>query len=555
MASKVKTVSPEKKFEMDLQAEDALKRSMVQFRNLVSERGALTSDAELARCMKVSQILTREHVDVLLDVLVACSAGKLEQDERMRSELAALVVEREEFSRRIIERKHHLRELDSDITAKRKLIDEISTRVPSDLQILERQLLGQKTLEGLENKLDTYMKQFGLMSADSCRLRLEIEHQLIERESFNKLWYTYIANLNKGKRIMMDIVEQATLAYDRRDEWIARLQSCRDFAYNDYIRATQEMDHLQKKLDKDRDLIEFVGVREQYRNMKQLLELKRKRRMEKREEMEEDLRRYGAILNEIQSFSHIEPKKNTGKFIANYGAVETVNLASFVYVEQLQSDIENVTEEIMGLQGDIVRQRNLQAARAVQQKTKIEDLKKQFRAAKKEADSAESASKSMRNNFQKIYNGIDKLFKICKCNVAPLIDLLGENTKINDFNVLLYLQILESDVVDLLANAYYKQKTAAKAKGKAAPSVIREEALVAPMYQVKSLVPTNPCPLCVDLEMVSDVIDTLQQVQSKEEVDLKLKLRLKLPDGLNRLHNVSACHLPKSRQIIQRRYQ
>lgn len=141
---------------------------------------------------------------------------------------------------------------------------------------------------------------------------------------------------------------------------------------------------MQKKLDNDRNLIEFVGVREQYRNMQQLLERKRKRRNQKREEMEQNLRHYGAILSEIQRFSGIEPRKNTGQFIAEYSAVETVNIGSVVYIEQLQTDIENITEEIMELQGDIVRQRNLQASRVVQQKTKIEELKKQFRASKKQ---------------------------------------------------------------------------------------------------------------------------------------------------------------------------
>lgn len=60
---------------------------------------------------------------------------------------------------------------------------------------------------------------------------------------------------------------------------------------------------------------------------------------------------------------------------------------------------------------------------------------------------------------------------------------------------------------------------------------------------------------CVEHEQVSDVIDTLQHALNREEIQNKLQERLELPDGLERLHNVFACHLPESRQIIQRRYQ
>lgn len=55
--------------------------------------------------------------------------------------------------------------------------------------------------------------------------------------------------------------------------------------------------------------------------------------------------------------------------------------------------------------------------------------------------------------------------------------------------------------------------------------------------------------------MVSDVIDDLQYVHHKDHIQKELKERLRLEDGLDRLHNVSLCNLPKSREIIQKRYQ
>ncbi|KAK5638837.1 hypothetical protein RI129_013132 [Pyrocoelia pectoralis] len=131
----------------------------------------------------------------------------------------------------------------------------------------------------------------------------------------------------------------------------------------------------------------------------------------------------------------------------------------------------------------------------------------------------------------------------------------GKNTSVTRFNVLLFLQILDGQVNDLLLASYFKQKMQPKIKGKPLVSILKEDIRPHPINSIQKVVATNPCPLCVEKEQVSDVIDLLQFVQTKNEAEIKLANRLKLPDGLDRLHNVSACHLPKSRAIIQRRYQ
>jgi hypothetical protein len=45
--------------------------------------------------------------------------------------------------------------------------------------------------------------------------------------------------LNTGKKFMLDLVEQATLAYDQREEWCSKLQALKIRAHNDVISHTQ----------------------------------------------------------------------------------------------------------------------------------------------------------------------------------------------------------------------------------------------------------------------------------------------------------------------------
>lgn len=116
------------------------------------------------------------------------------------------------------------------------------------------------------------------------------------------------------------------------------------------------------------------------------------------------------------------------------------------------------------------------------------------------------------------------------------------------------MEMLEQRVDELIMSAYYKEKTSEK-KTKPKDSIIREEKIKFIISPIDDVVLSNPCPLCVEQEQVSDVIDTLQLVLDKDGVKDRLNDHLRLADAADVVHNVSACHLPKSREIIQRRYQ
>lgn len=50
----------------------------------------------------------------------------------------------------------------------------------------------------------------------NASLRQEIDHLLKERTHFNQLYQLLIGRLTLGKKTMLDLIEQATLAYDQR---------------------------------------------------------------------------------------------------------------------------------------------------------------------------------------------------------------------------------------------------------------------------------------------------------------------------------------------------
>ncbi|KAK4878237.1 hypothetical protein RN001_010743 [Aquatica leii] len=503
MATPAKVISPEKQYELRVQLDQNLLGIIRNCKKLEAERDKKDGGAKALTYLKVAEVLKHDYYNSVNDVCISRSASKKIQDESTYHELAQLLEEHNELTAKIEKQKAFL--------------DEVT--IPSSIQWTQRVQRGEKTLEALENKLDTVVKQYGLLTTCNHKLHSEIDHMLIERMNFNKLWYGYIENLSKGKKVLMDVLEQATLSYNNRDEYVAKLNALRAFAVDDLRRHTQEMSLLQKRLDNDRQLNEFMGFKEQYRNMMYLLEKKTKKRNEQRMLTQNNINHYKSLLDQIQTFSGTHCDSNSAEFVSKYTSIETANMSTFNLINDLHREIEFQNNDLVYLQNAAA-------------KYDLENINK---------------------SLLQIYNGITALFKICKCSKAPFLQLLGENNRVNDYNVLLHIQVLEEAIDQYLCKAYYTEKSPGKTK--VTETIIDEDITPLPKHSIEVICPINPCPLCVDREMVTDVIDSLQFVHSKDAVKEQLTERLMLPDGLDRLHNVSACNLPKSREIIQKRFQ
>lgn len=545
-----KQLSPEEQFELELQQEVDLARLQRQHRLLERDRNAVGGTGKMAKQQRVIKILKREHNNVMADLLVATSPAKKKNDAEVMLKLKQLLAEHDYLDVQIKEKKMHLREMDEHIQVVKKQVFEVESKQITDYQYIARVSEGQNTLAGLENKLDTIIKQFCTILTENRKLREEIEHLLLERADFNKMWDRFISNLNKGKKFMMDLIEQATIAYDQRDEWCSKLQALRMRGHTDLILHTQEMQSLQRHLDHESKVQDFIGTKGQKRLMIDLEAKELKKRQMSKEKMQNLLDKYQEMLAQIMEFTGVRDIDQLARLFIEK---EERNFATFKHITELHTQMETLGDGLRERHSTIDEQRAITEKRAEQQKTDLENLQAELDQITSEANTAEAELEDCNFTLSELMEGVKKLFDLVNCSNSPFARLLGDNMDINKYNVMMYLQVLEKRVNQLITGICYKQKTAPK-KAKA-EQIIKEERLVNAHVEVDEMVTTNPCPLCVEQENVSDVIDTMQYVQHREQVQTNLDARLTLPDASERLHNVSACHLPKSRQIIQRRYQ
>lgn len=80
----------------------------------------------------------------------------------------------------------------------------------------------------LENRLEVATVRFNTLVTDNAKLRNDIDRLLKEREQFNILWTRLNHQLNSGKTVINDLIEQATIAFNQRDEEINKINALKD---------------------------------------------------------------------------------------------------------------------------------------------------------------------------------------------------------------------------------------------------------------------------------------------------------------------------------------
>ncbi|XP_030746620.1 coiled-coil domain-containing protein 63-like isoform X2 [Sitophilus oryzae] len=431
---------------------------------------------------------------------------------------------------------------------KKKALEQAAEQI-SENKYQERIIKGEKTVQTLENKLEVQVKKFCSICAENRNLRYELQHLLNERTEFNKTWDNLIKNLCIGKKFMIDLIEQATIAYDQREEWVSKLQFLRTKAHNDLLLHVQEMRNFQRKRDNDLKLQEFFATKGQRRFMKDLEAMNLKKREKNKMLIQNKLESYLEMLMKIKEFANQSKIPDIAK---DFLRQEEENFAKFKYINDLNKQLEDTSDNLTELHNVIDGQRVLHEGRTIQQEDTLKALEEKVEEKRKSVQNKEEELKTLDQKLNVILTGIGTLFKLFRCNNDPLILMLGHNQTIHKYNALLYLQILESNIQEALVSVHQLEQ---KKGTKSDTQVVRQDRRPQVIHPIEKICATSPCPLCIEHDLVSDVIDELQFAYNKDEIREKLRIRLSIEGQESGLHNVSACHLPKSRQIIQKRYQ
>ncbi|XP_076224437.1 coiled-coil domain-containing protein 63 isoform X1 [Nomia melanderi] len=559
--------------ELETLAMAELSRLKRQYRIMENDRATCAEDARLQLRSQMNMInhLEGEKAELVLRIKTANSKTFLREDQKMEGKLKCLLKLQASYTDMIKTEQEETAELDKQIDKLTKEVTSLKMKVRTDAQLRDIAEKQQKTITMLENRLDVTTKRFNVIIAKNAEIRNEIEALLKERSQFTALWKKSINHLNTRKQIINDLIEQATIAFNQRDEELNTIQALRERGMRDLKTHVSEMCELQRTLDNEMKLQEFLGVKGQHREM---VDLNAKRAAEKKAKMEEKqsmIANYKQILQTIKEFTgtftsidgnliitsssrvtqlHLLGEQEIDKLTAHFIKQEEENFALFSYVNELNDELESLQARMVQLTAAIQEANMLNENQSKEQTETLEKLKKELEEETAFADAAEERVTQCDDILEKLLKGIDSLFKAIRCDNSPILELLGDNDQIMMSNVMLYLGIIEKRITQMFHKVHWVDR-ATKSQ------LLRLDEDKRPRLRVptiKHIAPTQPCALCVEKEELQIVSEGLEQPLTRDEATQKLKQRLQ-EDYSDLLHNISGCHLPAARKIIQRRYQ
>ncbi|XP_078467712.1 outer dynein arm-docking complex subunit 1-like isoform X2 [Lampetra planeri] len=440
-------------------------------------KGLATGEGELSKLQRQCRIIEgdRQTYNMESQDLIRRQMSEIFKLEKEKEDLIQSVRLSERKSMRMRDQECtenlramlELREaLESDISQERRRLDELDVKQMERKMEAERRKSGgssgtrthvtrtHKYTHVLENRLDTALSKFNVQLTQNARLREDIESLRVEREHFENIYRKLLKELQDTHREMDIVMDTSTAAYDSRDEARTKVALLREKADKDGAQYATEMKELQRLLDHERRLRDFMGVKGQERVSLETGALYRKDEVEKRQRelVQESVESYEAAFQQIHAITH---EDDLDTLVGAFIEVEDRNFALFNYVNEQNNEIEylqdQIAEIVRAMQEFEQQEASLEQARQVQ----LRDLETRQSKAAVLTDSHAAQNALATRALQRLKDGVELLFTNLQCDRSEIEELLSGAGGIQDSTVMHYLGNIEHKANDLLTAQSY----------------------------------------------------------------------------------------------------
>ncbi|CAF1645777.1 unnamed protein product, partial [Adineta ricciae] len=402
---------------------------------------------------KTLQQLTRERDELDKVYKLAESLENQKRDEEKTKKLHELVQTKDQIKMDIRNEQDESGRLDKELREWEKKIRQklsetggahASTNFTANVRKQERVL---------ENRLETALQRFNSLLTTNSLLRSEIDNLRNERERFENLSQKSENELKELRAQLVSSIEKSVTAYDQRKDANTKAIILQNKAETDKAASEAEMRELERQISHDRKLRDFMKLKSQERPEDEELVTYRKRReaeaAEKRrkEKEEHSIEAYESKFKQIQEISH-EP--NLEKLVDKFIEVEDKNFALFNYVNELNSRVETLQEQI----SDTKREIRHFESQGVELESQRQNLLAKIERKRAQADTTgqdyEDKTQTTKKTLDQCRTGVDSLFKKIGCDRRQIDSSLQSHEGVTEENISKYLGIIEERTNELL---------------------------------------------------------------------------------------------------------
>ncbi|KAL5292010.1 CCDC63.2 family protein [Megaselia abdita] len=272
------------------------------------------------------------------------------------------------------------------------------------------------------------------------------------------MWQSMVTQFNEGKKYIMDLIDQSTMAYDQREELCTKLQQVKSRNESDRMLHIQEMREIQRKLEHDSKLHEFYDIKGHRRVNFELEQREANKKAQQKYDNEKQLAEYTRIIEEIKELCEEE---HTEKLAAQYTRQEEENFALFNYVNELSHEVELLNETTQELTEEIDKQKADEQEKAHKRKAEaLDNLELEMARVHLEAEKAMQEKEMYDHQLQDLLKGIEKVFNAVDCADTPILNVLTTKPNLTVHNVHLFLGIIDKKIKTMLSTSCPEENSA-----------------------------------------------------------------------------------------------
>lgn len=398
-----------------------------------------------------------------------------------------------------------LGEAGNQLTTTRSLMGGINTAREQSVAI-------QKRIKLLENRLEKAYVKYNQSIKHTKQLREQINNLRRERLMFESIHSNLEREVQKLKREMADTIQLANQIFEAKEKAIAEMGVLMAQAEKEQSGFEEEWRQLTQiieddKRERERARAQELAVRE--RETQELLKSGVATRGTSKgtgrsgslggpaynkalaqNVAAEKVQMYGQAFEKIQEATGIE---DIDLLVNSFISAEDQNYTLFNYVNEVNTEIEKLEDQITVIRGEMERYRESGAELDRHKKDNLREVEERLASAEMQAELYERRYEAASGTVGALKASIWELFEKIGCNTGPVRELLGEDGTVTEGNVLAHLGIIEQRTNELL-QVYVIRRAGdtSTTTNMPQPSVIAEALVAQPLTSVSPKIIIEP---------------------------------------------------------------
>lgn len=448
--------------DIDSQMENELLQNLKkEYRKTELNRNGVTEMTK--RCLQKLRyeisILEAERQEMMKEYQLAESLSNYRKDCKNSDHLMSLAVAKDTTKEEIQKQRDCLASLEREIsTMNKKLKDEQQASGGLQKTLNHSTVMG-KQIRVLENRLDQALKKFNQQLTENKYLRQDIDIMRTEKEKFDGLHHRLEKEYAQIRQQISQLIEGSTQAYSTREEAQNRISTLKEKLEKDIQQHHADMKELERIIDHDRKLRNFMGLKARERlEDHQLVAWRQKKESleadKKMESQEDSVERYEMAVQKIKEMTG---EDNLDLDVPRFIEVEDRNFALFNYVNEMNNEIEMLQDQMKEIRNEIEDFENQGAQLDSERKKILNDLEEMQMEVRKDIQVKEEMIKEITKIFDQLKIAVKDIFLKINCDSTPITDMLGSSMGVSELNMIQYLGLIEQRANEVLAMQVYLQ--------------------------------------------------------------------------------------------------